>query len=121
MYQNVVAYPWLRVGKKKEGRSKKRAEELRSGIVGEKQSAQPPGGLCTMSIQFAQGKLKGQERKAVIQEIQQQLQEAALAVISSLLTHFLEEELTAKLGREKGEPRRVSLQPREIDWQCGHC
>ena len=74
-----------------------------------------------MSIQFTQGKLKGQERKAVIQEIQQQLQEAALAVISSLLTLFLEEELTAKLGREKGEPRRMSVQVREIDWQCGHC
>ena len=68
-----------------------------------------------MSIHFTQGKLKGQERKAVIQEIQQQLQEAALAVISSLLTLFLEEELTAKLGRQKGEPRRVSVQAREID------
>lgn len=74
-----------------------------------------------MSIQFAQGKLKGQERKAVIQEIQKQLQEAALAVISSLLTLFLEEELTAKLGRHKGEPRRVSSQARLIDWQCGEC
>lgn len=74
-----------------------------------------------MSIQFAQGKLKGQERKAVIQEIQKQLQEAAVAVISSLLTLFLEEELTAKLGRHKGEPRRVSSQARLIDWQCGEC
>lgn len=74
-----------------------------------------------MSIQFAQGKLKGEERKAVIQQIQQQVQEAALAVIRSLLTLFLEEELTAKLGREKGEPRRVSAQPRGIDWQCGQC
>src|SRR5205823_2543783 len=60
-------------------------------------------------------------RKAVIQEIQKQLQEAALAVIRSQLTLFLEEELTAKLGREKGEPRRVSMQAREIDWQCGQC
>src|SRR5256885_1932241 len=72
-----------------------------------------------MSIHFTQGKLKGEERKAVIQEIQQQLQEAALAVSSELLTLFLEEELTVKLGRAKGEPRRVSLQAREIDWQCG--
>jgi hypothetical protein len=55
-----------------------------------------------MSIQFMQGKLKGEERKAVIEEIQQQLQEAALAVISELLTLFLEEELTVKLGRAKG-------------------
>jgi hypothetical protein len=74
-----------------------------------------------MRIQFTQGKLKGEERKAVIEEIQQQLQEAALAVISSLLRLFLEEELTAKLGREKGEPRRMSVQAGEIDWQCGHC
>ncbi len=74
-----------------------------------------------MSIQFTQGKLKGEERKAVIEEIQKQLQEAALAVISSLLTLFLEEELTVKLGRAKDEPRRVSLQAREIDWQCGQC
>ncbi len=74
-----------------------------------------------MSRQFAQGKLKGEERKAVIEEIQRQLQEATLAVISSLLTLFLEEELTAKLGREKGEPRRVSAHAREIDWQCGEC
>src|SRR5207237_8084806 len=88
---------------------------------GEKKSTQPPGGFRTMSIQFTQGKLKGQERKVVIEEIQQQLHEAALAVISSLLTLFLEEELTAKLGREKGEPRRVRVPAREIDWQCGQC
>ena len=68
-----------------------------------------------MSIRFSQGKLKGQERKAVIQEIQQQLQAAALRVISSLLTAFLEAEVTAKLGREKGEQRPMSVQAREID------
>ena len=28
--------------------------------------------------------------------------------------------MTAKLGREKGEVRRVSGQAREIDWQCTH-
>jgi hypothetical protein len=72
-----------------------------------------------MRIQFTQGKLKGEERKAVIEEIQQQLQEAALAVISSLLRLFLEEELTAKLGREKGEPRRMSVQAREMTGSVG--
>src|SRR5207245_5895265 len=25
------------------------------------------------------------------------------------------------LGREKGQSRRVSAEPREIDWQCGQC
>src|SRR2546423_9523052 len=74
-----------------------------------------------MSIQFVAGKLKGEERKAIIQGVQKQLQEAALGAIKPLLTAFCEEEQTAKLGREKGSPRRVSGQVREIDWQCGHC
>ncbi|HEY1352541.1 MAG TPA: hypothetical protein VGF67_23220, partial [Ktedonobacteraceae bacterium] len=29
--------------------------------------------------------------------------------------------MSAKLGREKGESRRVSAEPQEIDWSCGHC
>jgi hypothetical protein len=29
--------------------------------------------------------------------------------------------VTAKLGREKGAVRRISGQPREVDWVCGHC
>ena len=49
------------------------------------------------------------------------MQEAALAAIKPLLTEFCEEEVTAKLGRGKGEARRVSAQAREIEWQCGHC
>ncbi len=74
-----------------------------------------------MSIQFLPGKLKGEERKTIIQEVQKHLQEAALGAIKPLLTAFCEEEQTAKLGREKGSPRHVSGQVREIDWQCGHC
>jgi putative transposase len=74
-----------------------------------------------MSIQFLPGKLKGEERKAIIQEIQKQLQQAAIEAIRPLLTAFCEEELTAKLGRGKREGRRVSVQAREIDWYCGHC
>jgi putative transposase len=74
-----------------------------------------------MSIQFMTGKLKGEERKAIIQAIQKELQAAAIEAVRPLLTQFCEEELTAKLGRGKREPRRVGGQAREIEWQCGHC
>src|SRR5260370_42602431 len=74
-----------------------------------------------MSIQFVAGKLKGEERKAIIQGVQKQMQEAALGAIKPLLTEFCEEELTVKLGRGKREPRRVGGQAREIDWQGGQC
>jgi hypothetical protein len=70
-----------------------------------------------MSIHFSQGKLQGQERISIIQEVQQQAKAAALTAINPLITAFLEAEQHAKLGRERGEPRRVSSQPREIDWQ----
>src|SRR5260370_7401154 len=73
-----------------------------------------------MSIQFVAGKLKGEERKAIIQGVQKQMQEAALGAIKPLLTEFCEEELTVKLGRGKREPRRVGGQAREIEWQLGH-
>lgn len=74
-----------------------------------------------MSIHFSQGKLQGEERKTVIQAVQRQAKAAALRAIKPVLTVFLEEEQTAKLGRAKGEPGRISGQPRVIDWQCGHC
>ena len=74
-----------------------------------------------MSIQFVAGKLKGEERKAIIQGVQKQMQEAALGAIKPRLSEFCEEELTVKLGRGKREPRRVGGQPREIEWQCGKC
>ena len=74
-----------------------------------------------MSIHFSQVKLNGQERKKVIEEVQKRMREAALAAIKLILEVFLEAEVSAKLGREKGESRRVSRQAREIDWACGHC
>lgn len=74
-----------------------------------------------MSIHFSQGKLQGEERKSILQEVQTQAKAAALRTIKPVLSAFLEEELTAKLGRGKREPRRVSGQPRTIDWQCGSC
>lgn len=53
--------------------------------------------------------------------VQKRLQEAVVEVISPLLTEFCEEEVTAKLGRGKRVPRRVSEHVREIDWYCRHC
>ena len=74
-----------------------------------------------MSIHFSPGKLEGKERKEVIEEVQERMQAAALAAIKPVLEGFLEAEVSAKLGREKGEPRRVSTQARNIDWACRHC
>ncbi len=116
-----VVYPLLRVGKGGGRKQKNKAEDLESDTVGENESSQPPGRFSTMSIQFSQGKLKGKDRKQVLEEVQKQVQEAALLRIRLVLEAFLEAEVTAKLGREKGQLRRVSGQVREIDWQCGHC
>src|SRR6266436_6841568 len=74
-----------------------------------------------MSIHVSQGNLNEQDYQQVIEEVQQRMQEAALAAIKPVLEAFLEAEVTAKLGREKGEPRQVSRQARQIDWVCGHC
>ncbi len=74
-----------------------------------------------MSIPFSQGKLQGKERKNVLQAVQEQAKAAARAAIRPVLQEFLETEVCAKLGREKGEARHISSQLREIDWQCGHC
>ncbi len=74
-----------------------------------------------MNKLFSQGKLQGKERKDVLQVVQEQAKAAARAAIRPVLEEFLETEVCAKLGREKGAPRHSSGQPREIDWQCGHC
>ena len=74
-----------------------------------------------MSRPFSQGKLNGQDYKQAIAEVQKRMQQAAVAAITPVLEAFLEAEGTAKLGREKGEPRRVSRQACEINWVCGHC
>jgi Transposase, Mutator family len=74
-----------------------------------------------MSIPFSQGKLQGKERKNVLQTVQGQAKAAACEAIKPVLQEFLEAEVSAKLGRKKGEPRHISGQAREIDWQCGHC
>jgi putative transposase len=74
-----------------------------------------------MSIPFSPGKLQGEERKKIWQAVQEQAKEAARAAIKPVLEAFLEAEVTSKLGRECGESRRISGQPRTIDWQCARC
>lgn len=70
---------------------------------------------------FSQGTFQGQERKNILQAVQEQAKVAACAALKPLLEAFLEAEVRAKRGREKGENRRVSGQKRLGDWQCGHC
>lgn len=73
------------------------------------------------SIPFSQGKLRGEERKKVVEAVQRHLQTAVLEAVRPVLSMFLEMEVTIKLGREKGMPRQVSEQEREIDWRCANC
>jgi hypothetical protein len=73
-----------------------------------------------MSISFSAGKLVGEQRKKVLQEVQQQMKLVALEAILAILQEYLEAEVTVKLGRGKGVPRTGGT-VREIDWQCSHC
>jgi putative transposase len=74
-----------------------------------------------MSIAVSIQRFQGRERKEIIEEVQHQMQEAALQATKRILTACLEAEVTAKLGREKGSQRRISSQAHEIDWKCRHC
>jgi putative transposase len=74
-----------------------------------------------MSIAFSQGKLQSEERQNVLQAVQEQAKAAACAAIKLILEAFLEAEVSAKLGRETGESRRISREPRAVDWQCAFC
>jgi hypothetical protein len=74
-----------------------------------------------MSIAFSEGKLKGAERKAILQAIQTQMQQVIIDGVTRVLQEFLEQEVTTKLGRPKRSPRQMSSQARPIDWQCAHC
>jgi hypothetical protein len=74
-----------------------------------------------MSRPFSAGKLKAEERRAVLQAIETQMQQVIIDGVTQVLQEFLEQEVTIKLGRVKRSPRRMSNQPRPIDWQCAHC
>ena len=74
-----------------------------------------------MSITVSAARIIGKDRQEIIQTVQKQIKEAVLQATQQVITAFLEAEVTAKLGREKGSRRPVSEQPREIDWPCGQC
>ena len=74
-----------------------------------------------MSIPFSQAKLKAEERRAILQAIETQMQQVIIDGVTQVLQEFLEQEVTFKLGRPKRSPRRMSSQARPIDWQCAHC
>src|SRR5258708_30981323 len=102
-------------GKRDRRVSKWYSRSIKNHLLAHKEHFRP------MSIAFSQGKIQGKERKNVLQAVQEQAKVAACEAIKPILEAVLEAEVSAKLGREKGESRRISSQERPIDWQCGHC
>jgi hypothetical protein len=76
---------------------------------------------AAMSRTVSVDRIIGKARKEIIQTVQKQIKEAVLQATQQVIMAFLEAEVRAKLGREKGSRRPVSEQPRESDWQCGQC
>ena len=74
-----------------------------------------------MSITVSTARIKGEERKEIIEKVQKQMKDAALQASRQVVMTCLEAEVTAQLGREKGIARPMGEQPREIDWKCAHC
>lgn len=74
-----------------------------------------------MSIAVTDARIQGKQRQDIIQAVQKQMQAGALQAIKQVLIASLEAEVTAQLGREKGEPRRARSHARESDWTCGQC
>jgi len=74
-----------------------------------------------MSIAFSQAKLRGEQRRNMVEAVQKQMQAAAILAVGEVLMACLDTEVTVKLGREKGIPRQISEQPRKIHWQCTNC
>lgn len=74
-----------------------------------------------MSIAFSPGKLRGEQRRNMVEAVQKHMQAAAIRAVGEVLVACLDTEVTVKLAREKGAPRQISEQPREIHWQCKNC
>jgi len=74
-----------------------------------------------MSIQFSQGKLQDEERQTILHQVQCHMQQVAQEALREVVTEVVEAEVTAKLGREKGQLRQTNGQTREIDWRCKNC
>jgi hypothetical protein len=113
---------WDNVSLSKGGvmRGEKKAEERPCGKVGLEQKSTFRGVFSHYEYNSYRCPFPRKQREEIIQEVQKQMQEAASQALKQVLRACLEAEVTAKLGREKGEPRRASAQEREIDWKCGH-
>jgi hypothetical protein len=79
----MVAYRSLRV---EEG-TKKRAEEFPC-VKESNQTHSSQGVFSKMSIQFSQAKLKGEERRAILQAIETQMQEVIIDGVTQVLLSF---------------------------------
>lgn len=69
---------------------------------------------------FSSGEGQGQERKEILQAVQEQAERAGRLAVKAIREAFLEAEVRAKRGREKGETRRIGGQERPMDWHGGH-
>lgn len=74
-----------------------------------------------MSISFSLQKLRGEQRRNILEEVQTRMQAEALEAVGRVATEILEREVTVKLGRAKRIPRQVDEQAREIEWQGTNC
>ncbi len=74
-----------------------------------------------MSRAFSQGKLKAEERQAILQAIESQVQQVITHGVALILQEFLGQAVTTKVGRAKRSPRRLSREIRSIDWHCACC
>jgi len=83
-------------------------------------STEPEGVFSRRRRAFSAGTGQGEERKKILQAVQTQAKEAACAAITEVLEGFLEAEVSARLGREQGERRRVSVEGRPMDWRGGY-
>jgi 23S rRNA maturation mini-RNase III len=54
-----------------------------------------------MSIPFSQGKLRGEERRKVVEAVQKQIQATVIEAVRPMITAVLEEEVTTKRGAWK--------------------
>ena len=54
-----------------------------------------------MSRAFSQAKLKAEERRAILQAMETQMQQVIIDGVTQVLQEFLEQEVTIKLGRAK--------------------
>lgn len=110
------------MGYKEEKQRKKKAEERpcgKGGVFAKNQRSEEFS--ATLSRTVTAACFQGKQRREIIQEVQKQMQEAARHAMKHVLKACLEAEVTAKLGREKGEPRRAGSQERIGDWKCGQC